>query len=69
MHSRRTTFLWGMLAGASVMALAASGIAVRASGQAAAPPASSGASSKVVLENARVRVKDVPFPPGARAKA
>jgi beta-alanine degradation protein BauB len=69
MRSGRTTFLWGMLAGASVMALVSSGIGVRANGQAPAPPATSGArpTSKVVLENARVRVKDALFPPGAAA--
>ena len=67
MHSGRTPFLWGMLAGASVMALALAGTVGRASAQGAAPPAAGGAEStrKVVLENARVRVKDVTFPPGA----
>jgi hypothetical protein len=56
-----------MLAGASVMALALAGTVGRASAQGAAPPAAGGTEStrKVVLENARVRVKDVTFPPGA----
>lgn len=58
--------MWGVLAGASVMALVSAGVGVRASGPAAARPATSEArpTSKVVLENARVRVKDVTFPPG-----
>ncbi len=67
MHSGRTTFLWGMLAGASVMALVSSEVGVRASGQAPAPTSGARPTSKVVLENARVRVKDALFPPGAAA--
>ena len=75
MHSSRTPFLWGMLAGASVMALALAGTATgsvvaacaighaRAQG-AAPPPAASTSTVKVVLENARVRVRDVTFAPG-----
>lgn len=59
MHSRRTTFLWGMLAGASVMALALTGTAT---GSVVA--AASTSTVKVVLENARVRVRDVTFAPG-----
>jgi len=66
MKSGRATFLWGMLAGASVMALALAGTAgpARAQGAAAAPAAST-STVKVVLENARVRVRDVTFAPGA----
>jgi len=59
MHSGRTTFLWGMLAGASVMALALTGTAT---GSVVA--AASTSTVKVVLENARVRVRDVTFAPG-----
>ena len=59
MHSGRTTFLWGMLAGASVMALALMGTAT---GSVVA--AASTSTVKVVLENARVRVRDVTFAPG-----
>jgi quercetin dioxygenase-like cupin family protein len=59
MHSGRTTFLWGMLAGASVMALA---LTRTATGSVVA--AASTSTAKVVLENARVRVRDVTFAPG-----
>jgi quercetin dioxygenase-like cupin family protein len=64
--SRRSPFLWGMLAGASAMALASSLAGWAASSVAAAPPATSEArpTSKVVFENERVRVKDATFPPG-----
>jgi beta-alanine degradation protein BauB len=55
----RTTFLWGMLAGASVMALALTGTAT---GSVVA--AASTSTVKIVLENARVRVRDVTFAPG-----
>lgn len=66
MFTHRSQFLWGVLAGASVMALASSVVAGRPSALAAAQPATSEArpTSKVVLENSRVRVKDVTFPPG-----
>ncbi len=59
MHSGRTTFLWGMLAGASVMALALTGTAT-----VSVVAAASTSTVKVVLENARVRVRDVTFAPG-----
>jgi quercetin dioxygenase-like cupin family protein len=66
MHSSRTPFLWGMLAGASVMALALAGTIGHARARGAAPPpAASTSTVKVVLENARVRVRDVTFAPGA----
>ena len=57
----RAGFVLGMLAGAGLQALAGG-----AMGGAASAWAQSGAksSSKVVLENARVRVKDVTFAPG-----
>jgi len=66
MRSGRTTFLWGMLAGASLVALALAGTASRASAQAA--PAKAAVTEpvrKVILDNARVHVKDVTFAPGA----
>jgi quercetin dioxygenase-like cupin family protein len=66
MHSGRTTFLWGMLAGASLVALALAGTAGRARAQAApAKPAVTEPVRKVILDNARVHVKDVTFAPGA----
>lgn len=66
MRGRRTEFVFGMAVGAAVMAVVSSGGLRAAGGQAPASPASSGAkyTSKVVLENARVRVRDVTFPPG-----
>jgi quercetin dioxygenase-like cupin family protein len=54
-----------MLAGASLMALALAGTTSRARAQGAPAPAGTDSARKVVLENARVRVKDVTFPPGA----
>ena len=59
MHTGRRTFFAGMLAGAVVMAsaIAFGGIITNA-----AQPAKY--SIKVVLENDRVRVRDVTFPPG-----
>lgn len=65
MFRRPTQFLWGMLAGASVMALLDSGAGWNARVWAAPQPSSSTTySSKIVLENARVRVKDVTFGAG-----
>ena len=61
MRGRRLEFVWGMVLGAGLMALvpyAGSRIAR------AAEPAAVKYTSKVVLENERVRVKDVTFPPG-----
>ena len=58
MHSGRTTFLLGMLAGASGMALALTGTAP------GSVVAATTSTVKVVLENARVRVRDVTFAPG-----
>ena len=65
MRTRRTEFLWGMAAGAALMALVSTA-GMRLTEVAAAPPAAGDAkyTSKVVLENARVRVKEVTFPPG-----
>jgi quercetin dioxygenase-like cupin family protein len=65
MVRQRTGFLWGMLAGAGMMALLGSAAGVGARAWAAAQPASGAKyTSKIVLENARVRVRDVTFPPG-----
>jgi quercetin dioxygenase-like cupin family protein len=64
MHSRRVSFGWGLLVGASAMALVSWGRGGEAHGVAVAAPSPAGYTSKVVLENARVRVKDVTFPPG-----
>jgi quercetin dioxygenase-like cupin family protein len=64
MHSRRVSFGWGLFVGASAMALVSWGREGAAHGVAVAAPSLPGYTSKVVLENARVRVKDVTFPPG-----
>jgi len=64
MLRQRMGFLSGMVAGAGLMALLGSGAG--ASGRAWAAPQQAGGAkytSKVVLENARVRVKDVNIPP------
>lgn len=63
MFRRPTQLIWGMLAGASVMALLDSGAGARV-WAAAQPSSGTTYSSRIVLENARVRVKDVTFPPG-----
>jgi quercetin dioxygenase-like cupin family protein len=60
----RVSFGWGMLVGASVMALLGWGLGGPPRTVAMAAPAPAGSTSKVVLENERVRVKDVTFPPG-----
>jgi hypothetical protein len=64
MSARRVSFGWGLLVGASAMALVSWGRGGVAHGVAVAAPSPAGYTSKVVLENARVRVKDVTFPPG-----
>jgi quercetin dioxygenase-like cupin family protein len=64
LESRRVSFGWGMLVGASVMAVAGWGLGWPPGGVVVAAPAPAGSTSKVVLENERVRVKDVTFPPG-----
>ena len=70
MSGRRTEFVVGMAVGAALMAAVSSG-GLRAAGggmgqaPAAAETGSKGYTSKVVLENARVRVKDVTFAPGS----
>jgi len=62
MHSRRAAFFAGAAAGAVVTAIALGGRYILADGspQAAKYPI------KVVLENNRVRVRDVMFPPGVK---
>lgn len=65
MVRHRTGFIWGMLAGASLTALLGSGGSARA-WSAAQPASSASDSSKIVLENSRVRVKDVTFAAGVR---
>jgi beta-alanine degradation protein BauB len=64
MFSRRVSFGWGLLVGASAMALVSWGRGGTAHGAAVAASSPGGHTSKVVLDNARVRVKDVTFPPG-----
>ena len=61
----RAQFILGALAGAGLMAVWDAGVASMPRAW-AAPQAPSAAkyTAKVVLENARVRVRDVPFPPG-----
>ena len=56
MNDRRKTFLLGALAGATIMGAVLAG--------ADALQSTAKATSKVVFENNRVRVKDVTFPPG-----
>ena len=64
MSARRVAFGWGLLVGASAMALVSWGRGGPAQGVAVAAASPAGYTNKVVLENARVRVKDVTFPPG-----
>lgn len=62
MTQRRQGFVMGVVVGVACAAVAAGGAgAVRS---ASAAKAQTKYSSKVVLENDRVRVKDVTFPPG-----
>ena len=70
MSTRGTEFVWGMAAGAALMALVSTA-GLRLTAVAAAPPAAGPAqsTSKVVFENARVRVKDATFAPGVRDAA
>ena len=60
----RTQFLWGMLIGAGATALLGSGAGWSARAWAAQPAPHATYSAKIVLENERVRVRDVTFPPG-----
>jgi quercetin dioxygenase-like cupin family protein len=66
MFRKQGQFVGGMLAGAGLMAVVMSGASLRA-GEGRAIGSQTGATettSKVVFENARVRVKDVTFPGG-----
>ena len=64
----RAQFFWGMVMGALLMAVTG-GVGGSMRQAWASPQATPGAKSgnKVVLENARVRVKDVTFAPGEKA--
>ena len=64
MARQRMPFILGMLAGAGLMGLLNSGAGWNARAWAAPQRASSAKyTSKIVLDNARVRVKDVAIPP------
>jgi quercetin dioxygenase-like cupin family protein len=64
--TQRRDFVGGLLAGAAlVLAWSAVNGALPRASAAAAPAGAPKHTSKVVLENARVRVKEVTFPPGA----
>ena len=68
MQAARQPFVLGALAGAVAMAAVMSGAEALGRNISAAEPQGTAAarySSKVVFENARVRVKDVTFPAGA----
>ena len=60
----RRSFGWGLLVGASVMALLGGGPGGPPRVVAVAAPVQAGSTSKVVLENERVRVREVTFAPG-----
>jgi quercetin dioxygenase-like cupin family protein len=60
MIRKRLQLVFGFLAGAGLMAILDS----LGGAQSAAQPAPPKYSAKVVLENSRVRVRDVTFPPG-----
>lgn len=65
MHRQIPGFIGGLVAGAALATLVLTGGAVSATiGETAAAQAQSQSTSKIVLENDRVRVKDVTFPPG-----
>jgi hypothetical protein len=65
MFTTKGQFLWGVLAGAGLMALVMSGASVLARGsESGVQTAGAATSAKVVFENARVRVRDVTFPAG-----
>jgi quercetin dioxygenase-like cupin family protein len=65
MRDRRVGFGWGMLAGAGLTALLSATSGMSREAAAASPPAGPAKyTARVVLENERVRVRDVTFPPG-----
>jgi quercetin dioxygenase-like cupin family protein len=65
MLRHRLDFGWGLLAGAALMALWNPGVSALPRARAAQPSSGAANSSKLVFENARVRVKEATFPPGA----
>jgi mannose-6-phosphate isomerase-like protein (cupin superfamily) len=65
MKNQRTGFVTGLLLGAGLATAALVAAPLLARGGAAAPQAGGKGSVKVVLENARVRVRDVTFAPGS----
>ena len=67
MKSRVSIFIAGIIAGAALTAALMAGVPALASGATESPqsaPQKAEANVKVVLENDRVRVRDVTFPPG-----
>src|SRR5262245_11450880 len=61
----RAGFLWGVLTGAVATAVLSAGLgSLPAAWAAPQAPSALKYTAKVVLENARVRVRDVTFPPG-----
>jgi hypothetical protein len=64
MQRQRSGFVTGFLVGAALAAAALVGVPVAAGRAGAAAQGGGKSTAKVVLENARVRVRDVTFPPG-----
>jgi mannose-6-phosphate isomerase-like protein (cupin superfamily) len=64
MHRQIPAFLAGALAGTALTVLAFTGGAIGARTLETADASQAQSTSKIVLENDRVRVKDVTFPPG-----
>jgi mannose-6-phosphate isomerase-like protein (cupin superfamily) len=64
MHKHLSGFVMGVLIGAGLATVAITGIPIAASSN-STPQAGAPSTVKIVLENARVRVRDVTFPPGS----
>jgi mannose-6-phosphate isomerase-like protein (cupin superfamily) len=64
MHKHLTGFFMGVLIGAGLATVAITGRPIAASSS-STPQAGAPSTVKVVLENDRVRVRDVTFPPGS----
>ena len=64
MHKHLTGFVMGVLLGAGLATVAITGGPIAASSN-STPQAGAPSTVKVVLENDRVRVRDVTFPPGS----
>jgi len=64
MRKHLTGFVTGILVGGGLAMAAVGGGPLVAGADAAAPQAGGTSTAKVVLENDRVRVRDVTFPPG-----